>query len=527
MPISKEEYFKKPEETVEQYNSRIDSLRGDTSTINSLNIAPASELPFVSPTNNPIPNISGLEGYTPTPQETKEQGVSDQLQQLNLMLTGESAYASQQKEALGISAIQTTQADLTSQLTRLKNQSLDLQNQYNYTIPNQAQVNAEGRGITAQGLAPLTASELRKNQIQQGGIASQALIISANLDAVNGQLASANQKVLDAVEAKFGPQKALYDALTKNLELIKNDPSTTLQEKKRADAQQAILDAKKKKTDDEEAQQKAIWDMATTAATNGADSITLNKIQQAKTKQEALKIAADAGIFIEKQTEAQKLDLQLKQLQIQKAQQDLNPKTEPGKVVKINGVDYIQDSEGNLSVPNVPTTPIGMVDTTTEDKTISTLNTLIAKGSGILEAVGPSGSSLLSRSGLGNFTGKRQSFIGAVEQIVKDLTLEKLIEAKKQGATFGALSDREMDILAGAATKIGTWKIIDKKTGQVTGYNIDEPTFRAELQVIKDMAQKDKDLKMGKSVTNNYLDNLVIPLLNSTENAYSSAGYLQ
>ena len=38
------------------------------------------------------------------------------------------------------------------------------------------------------------------------------------------------------------------------------------------------------------------------------------------------------------------------------------------------------------------------------------------------------------------------SFIGGVEQLISSGTIKNLIDAKAQGATFGALSDRELGI---------------------------------------------------------------------------------
>lgn len=84
----------------------------------------------------------------------------------------------------------------------------------------------------------------------------------------------------------------------------------------------------------------------------------------------------------------------------------------------------------------------------------------------------------------GDRFGPAQDFIASVDQLVSDLSLESLITAKSRGATFGALSDNEMRILASAATKIGTWTIKDPETLVISGYNVDEKSFKAELDKI-------------------------------------------
>ncbi len=63
------------------------------------------------------------------------------------------------------------------------------------------------------------------------------------------------------------------------------------------------------------------------------------------------------------------------------------------------------------------------------------------------------------------------------------LNLDTLIQAKSQGATFGALSDNELRMLASAATKMGTWAKKDGD-GNVIGYNVGEKTFKKELDNI-------------------------------------------
>lgn len=95
-----------------------------------------------------------------------------------------------------------------------------------------------------------------------------------------------------------------------------------------------------------------------------------------------------------------------------------------------------------------------------------------------------------------NLTGQNAQFIGAVEQLRSNLNLEKLISAKGQGATFGALSDQELRVLANAATKLGQWAITDK-SGKVIGYNIDEKNFKEELDTINRYAKLDYILKGG------------------------------
>lgn len=83
----------------------------------------------------------------------------------------------------------------------------------------------------------------------------------------------------------------------------------------------------------------------------------------------------------------------------------------------------------------------------------------------------------------------KQNFIAGVEQLVSGLSLDSLISAKAQGATFGALSDTEMRILASSATRIGTWAKKDD-SGKIVGYKIDEQSFKDELDNINKILLK-------------------------------------
>jgi len=100
------------------------------------------------------------------------------------------------------------------------------------------------------------------------------------------------------------------------------------------------------------------------------------------------------------------------------------------------------------------------------------------------DAVGPSITKIFSR-GIG--LGGKQDFTGIVNQIVSVDALDSLIEAKSRGATFGALSDREMDLLKSAATKIGSWGVAPD--GKTVAYDISEKAFKAELASMQESAK--------------------------------------
>lgn len=335
------------------------------------------------------------------------------------------------------------------------------------------------------GKEPISAGAIQGRNIElERNNAIRALPIQAQLAAAQGNLTLAQNKLDTLFKLKSEDARATYD-YNKDLRAMVYDYATK--------QEQARLDKQAKKDDREFTLYRDSIDnlqaLAESAMDNGQADVAA-QIMALDPKSPTFK-ADLAKLQAKIVNPTAELDRQLKQLQIAKA-------------------------KAELITP--PSTAIS-TDTNTNDKTISTINGLLESGSGILEAVGPN---ILARFGLGSLTGKTQNFVSSVEQIVSQLSLDKLIEAKAKGATFGALSDREMNILAGAATKIAGWQIKDKN-GKVKGYNIDQNSFNEELKVIQEMAQKDKELKLGISGTSSlsdYLNNVDSAL--GTSNPYST-----
>lgn len=96
-------------------------------------------------------------------------------------------------------------------------------------------------------------------------------------------------------------------------------------------------------------------------------------------------------------------------------------------------------------------------------------------------------------------TGGQQNFIAGIEQLRSNLNLEALINAKSKGATFGALSDQELQVLANAATKLGSWAV-KNSDGMVIGYNTTESNLKKELEKINNFAKLDYIIKGGDPI---------------------------
>jgi hypothetical protein len=127
---------------------------------------------------------------------------------------------------------------------------------------------------------------------------------------------------------------------------------------------------------------------------------------------------------------------------------------------------------------------------------IDSVNGLLANTAGLAAAVGTTG--IFGRGGLvRGAVGKKQEFTAGIQQLTSQLTLDNLIAAKGRGATFGALSEGELNILAGGATKLNTWAKKDKD-GNIIGFKTTEANVRRELDTINNFAKKDYIIKGGK-----------------------------
>ena len=200
-------------------------------------LEPVSGLPYVNPNRDMFtPSFPTVPETTPTPTP-KTDDVSKMIADLTATtgLAGEKAgYQVEQEKAAGLEAMKASEADYTAQLTQLK---ADYAN-----VENQMQLQAEGRGITAGGLVPITMSEQRKLSIR-------ANTVSALLAATQGKITFAQAQVDRAVSAKYAIAEAERKAKLENLELLLKDPSLTYEQSQRVVAQTNTL----KKQEKEEA----------------------------------------------------------------------------------------------------------------------------------------------------------------------------------------------------------------------------------------------------------------------------------
>ena len=114
---------------------------------------------------------------------------------------------------------------------------------------------------------------------------------------------------------------------------------------------------------------------------------------------------------------------------------------------------------------------------------------------GVVGGIIGTGTSLVSlaKQGYSQLSGSEQNFIGNVSQIVGQLTVDKLAQAKSSGVTFGALSDGERGLVAESASTIKSFEIREggKPEGKVIGYNASQKSMQMELNKINNFKRLD------------------------------------
>lgn len=255
-------------------NPNIDPNAVFGAPITGDSLTPITPTNFQTPSLSVVPSISGIDTTLPATPKTEEASeLTTRIQKMNEALTGRTAFTQEQEKAQGLPEQQKAFTDITAQIKGLQLQSQDLQNQYNVLIPERMQQQAQGRGITTGGLAPLTASEQRKNLLQQGTIASQALTLQASFEAMKGNIANSQMLVDRAVAAKYGPQEEAIKINMANLELLLKDPKIDKETKDRANAQLAIQKTKEAEIAKAKSNTEEALKIANTAAQNAQNFI--------------------------------------------------------------------------------------------------------------------------------------------------------------------------------------------------------------------------------------------------------------
>ena len=367
-----------------------------------------------------------------------------------------------------------------NQLMGLNEQMVSLNTQF-----EQAVANVESGTGLATAIAGKKGQLRRQQAVEIGALASMA-------EAVQGNIELAKAHAREIVDLEFEPVQQEIQNLSTVLQF--NYDNYDRSQKNAADELQLELQERQRLIDEAKEEKDRIYNLAIEAASNGAGNSEIQSIMNSQTFGDAIRTGAQylapPAPSVSGKPVTQVIDGNFLQYNPLTGGWDVVFRAPEGAdIVKLNGTDYLRtvDANGNYTYvkPNIPEAktqiPAGTVRSL-NDKMLQLSN--LMDHPGLNSSVGPN---MLARIPMLDAFGAKADFIAGVQQIISDETLQSLIQAKANGATFGALSDTELGILAAAATKLGA-SVVTDKNGNVTGYNMTEKAFKQELLKLQNSA---------------------------------------
>ena len=330
---------------------------------------------------------------------------------------------------------------------------------------------ADGQTLV-QGQREIT-QEDREAAVRSTGLAARASVIQGNIE-------TATQLARDTVNIAYQDRTLTSQNLLNQIEMLQgqvDDQTGQLleQEKRQYEADLAAVEELKRATQN--------------AIVSGASQSEISQLTDPKVDDQT-KLQLAQSITARGATEMRNLDIYAKQSQLytnsleqQKLLKEIQSTGElPTEIIEQDGKKLLVNTQTGEIIKDFGASNVSMQEVVQEQAahTINSIDNLF-NDPGKDRAVG---AYTLSRwTPLKVDKSEYLNFIGTVDQLTKELTIDKLVQAKNQGISFGALSDTELGLIAESASKINSWRKTDE-TGKTLFYEIDEASFDAELDNI-------------------------------------------
>lgn len=460
------------------FNAPITQPQAVPPTINATTIGTQTPIPVPTtmPNNAPttmpatIPTDNFAESQMlPEPDKTdaqkfQERSIFDILQGTQ-ELAGKSAFEAQQQDLAGVQA---KQAEYKAISDKIRSRQAQLQQEY--AAINQSPMSFAARSGYESAVRAAAESEI-------GALNAQA-------QAVAGDYEMAVQTAQRAVDAKYKPILEKLEIQKAQLEAIK--PLLARDEQKQAREMDYLLKQEERSYNERINNEKQIQSVAMLLAQNGQNP---GIVKDATTALEAIQMAGS-----KLQDPKAKLELQSLRLDIQRKQLENALIGQPTQAQRDAEKKALKTTEGQNEVLQDKLQLIDVIENSSGISQRVGTNIFSRKpttfGGGLSRTLSVAGIPSLISSVAKESTGSGQSFAGAVHRLASQEFINNLINAKAQGATFGALTDREGDALRSAATQLNDWEIKDKKGNPTGVWNIDQKTFMQEVNRIKTLTQK-------------------------------------
>lgn len=250
-----------------------------TSSQTPMQLPPQQQPPDYLGTLAAVPTIDQIvaDANKPTATEGTQNSLMTSILDAVKNLGGRGAAQIQAETAAGLPQLNTQLTDVNNQIQTLQKEAA--------AIPLQIQENFAGRGATAAGVAPIQTGQLRQNAIKSLGL-------SAIAQTLQGNVALAQSQADKAVELEFAPQEQRLEYLRAALDM--NSQLLSREDAKRKTVMEAKLNERSRLLDIQKQERQDVLNVSMEAARNGADPLTLRRLQSVKSVEEAIAIAGPA-----------------------------------------------------------------------------------------------------------------------------------------------------------------------------------------------------------------------------------------
>lgn len=330
--------------------------------------------------------------------------------------------------------------------------------------------NAAGQTI-GQAQREIT-QEDRENAIRNAGLAAKSATLQDNIDLAKDIVDSAmqdyykdrelkNQNMIQQLDYFSG----LADGETK--QLIEKERRVYEEDQKKIQRVQTTIDA-----------------ALASGAANASDMSTLtNPLTTDEEKLALAQLIVASGAKQERD-----MDLAIKATQLAKLREPVVA-TRETSVIDVNGTKQLIDTQtGDVIATFGADVSTDDISNARDIQFVNTVDTL-KNHPGMSKAVGTTKLARFTPFKADVMTGQVSDFVGSVENITKQLTLNTFAEAKAKGITFGAGSEGEWKLLGESATKIAQWRR-ERDDGSLY-YETSENNMNKELDTISNFGKMD------------------------------------
>lgn len=366
----------------------------------------------------------------------------------------------------------------------------------------------ESFGGTTAGAQDAISAINRKYAFEQADLAIAYDVANRNFANAQSTVDRKIQLTLEPLQTKYDFQKTFYE---------NNREAFTKAEDRQF---QQMIDKSKRELDRQEKNGDAIKEWSGVAIKAGQGSLA-KELSSLDPSSETFN--DDLGAIISRiEDPTMKLDIELKRAELAYKQRQAELLGEPTAAEKKATAAALKEAKSSVPVMK---DKIAIIDSLTSHSGLNTrvgTSILSRKAKGLLGSAGKT----LTVVGIpgqlfgdvpDKFSGAGQDFAGGVHKLVGGLTLQSLIDAKARGATFGALSEGELNILANSASAINDWEFKDSNGKGIGIWNIDEASFKRELNTIKTLTNR------ALSLSGNLISDDEDALLDSTFSSQNTA----